>query len=63
MKLSVNLYETIKSLELAHQRRFDVNEIKTIIANYYRYNDRTERTEAPQENPQEPKRPTQKSNL
>ena len=63
MKLSVNLYETIKSMELAHQRRFDTNEIKTIIANYYKHNDRTERTEAPTEKTQEPKRPTQKSNL
>lgn len=33
---SQNLYETIRSLELAHQRNFSVEELKTIIKNYYR---------------------------
>ena len=33
---SQNLYETIRSLELAHQQLFDKNEIKNIIANYYK---------------------------
>ena len=33
---SQNLYETIRSLELAHQRQFDSHEISTIIVNYYK---------------------------
>lgn len=33
---SQNLYETIRSLELVHERLFDKNEIKNIIANYYK---------------------------
>lgn len=35
-KVSQNLYETIRSLELAHQRTFEVEELKTIIKNYYK---------------------------
>ena len=35
-KVSVNLYETIRSLELAHQRTFDSEELKTIIKNYHK---------------------------
>ena len=33
---SQNLYETIRSLELVLERLFDKNEIKNIIANYYK---------------------------
>ena len=33
---SQNLYETIRALELAHERLFDKNEIEDIIANYYK---------------------------
>ena len=33
--MSQNVYETIRSLELAHQRVFDADEIKTIIKNYH----------------------------
>ena len=35
-KVSQNLYETIRSLELAHQRTFDTKELKIIIENYYK---------------------------
>jgi len=35
-KVSQDLYETIKSLEIAHQRTFDAQELKIIIQNYYK---------------------------
>jgi hypothetical protein len=35
---SQNLYETIRSLELAHERNFSIEELKTIIKNYYHRN-------------------------
>ena len=35
-RFNQNLYETVRSLELAHQRQFEVDELLTIARNYYK---------------------------
>lgn len=36
-RFSQNLYETVRSLELVHQRQFEVDELLIIAQNYYRH--------------------------
>lgn len=56
MIMSRNLYETIKALELAHQRKFDAIEIKNIIINYYNHGRSKSEKEAPSEHEKEGQR-------